>query len=84
MGPSRFNEEPCVLDGSTGPGKKARPLLTLQKSLKTNQRILANHPGLVLPPSGDGSPSGFSRKSNDHLFVCDGTQNKPGKVVVKQ
>ena len=45
-------EEPSVLGGSTGPRKKARPILT---SFPIAQNNLAYLPVPVLPPGGDGS-----------------------------
>ena len=52
---SMSNEETSVLGGSTGPRKKARPILIKQKNFLIDQSILAYHPGPVSPPSGDGS-----------------------------
>ena len=50
------NEEPSVLDGSTGPKHKAKPFLTKQKSFQINENNLACHPGTVSLPGGHGSP----------------------------
>ena len=45
-----------VVGGSTGPGYKAWPFLTKQKSFPIYQNNLDYHPGPVSPPNGDGSP----------------------------
>ena len=47
VGSNRSNEEPSVLGCSTGPGYKARPFLTEQKSFEINRK------NPVPPPSGD-------------------------------
>ena len=52
VGSNRSNEEPSVLGCSTGPGYKARPFLTEQKSFEINEKNPAYHPGPVPPPSG--------------------------------
>ena len=45
-----------LLGGSTGPGWKMSHFV-MKKKLRVKNKKAASHPGPVLPPSGEGSPS---------------------------
>ena len=60
-----FSKEPSAQGGSTSPGWKA-----LIKFLPIIKKIVAQHPGPVLPPRGDGSRLHVARQFSLKMWWC--------------